>query len=216
VPPRPLTFRASDGSALSYMLHLPPEHGTVHKRWPLVLFLHGAGERGDDPARVLRHGLPKNLLAMPDYPAIVLSPHCPGQSTWLDHVLALLELLAEAESGLHGDADRVHVTGMSMGGMGAWMLGALAPERFASVVPVCALVPPFDGFFDLLEGLSSRRVWAFHGVEDPVVPVAHTLAVVDALKRLGGRPRLTLYPDVGHRSWAPAYADPELLRWFLA
>jgi predicted peptidase len=221
VPPRPLTFRASDGSELSYLLHLPPGHaaagdGAARTRWPLVLFLHGAGERGHDPARVLRHGLAKRLRTLPDYPAIVISPQCPGQTTWVDHLLPLLELLAEAESRLRGDPDRVHVTGLSMGGMGAWLLGALAPERFASVVPICGLVPPVESFFELLEGLKTRRVWAFHGVEDPVVPVDHTLAIVEALRRRGGQPRLTLYPDVGHRSWEPAYDDAELLRWFLS
>jgi predicted peptidase len=215
VPPRPLTFRAADGSELRYMLHLPPRHEAGGRRWPVVLCLHGAGERGEEIERVLRHGLPHVIERRPDYPAIVLAPQCPGQTTWLDHVEALLELLAEAESRLAGDPERVHVTGLSMGGMGAWLLGVCAPERFASVVPVCGLVPPVEGFFELLAGLREKRVWAFHGALDPVVSVDGTLQIVAALRRLGGHPRVTLYPDVGHRAWEPAYADPELLRWFL-
>jgi predicted peptidase len=102
-----------------------------------------------------------------------------------------------------------------MGGMGAWLLGAVAPERFASVVPICGPVPPLDGFLDMLAALSTTPVWAFHGALDDMVPVTHTLAAVEALERAGGRPRMTIYPDVGHRSWEPAYADPALWRWFL-
>lgn len=215
LPPRPLTFQASDGSTLRYLLHLPPAHEQGGRRWPVILCLHGAGERGEEIERVLRHGLPRELESRPDYPAIVVAPQCPGQTTWLDHVTALLELLAEVESRLHGDPERVHVTGLSMGGMGTWLLGVCAPERFASLVPVCGLVPPLEGFFDLLGGLKDKRVWAFHGVLDPMVSVEETLGIVSTLRRLGGRPRVTLYPDVGHRAWEPAYADPELLAWFL-
>jgi predicted peptidase len=200
---------------LRYLLHLPPGHEQGGRRWPVVLCLHGAAERGEEIQRVLRHGLPREVQTRVDYPAIVVAPQCPGQTTWLDHLQGLLELLAEVESRLHGDADAVHVTGLSMGGMGTWALGVCAPGRFASLVPVCGLVPPIEGFHELLENLRDKRVWAFHGVLDPVVSVEETLGIVSALKRLGGRPRVTLYPDVGHRAWERAYADDELLRWFL-
>jgi predicted peptidase len=220
VSPRPLTFVAADGSRLPYLLHLPPGHaapgwGGPRRRWPVILFLHGAGERGADPAKLLRTGLPALLLRRPDLPAVVVAPQCSAETTWLDHVEGLLELLADVEANLAGDASRVHLTGLSMGGMGAWLLGALAPERFASVVPICGPVPPLEGFLQMLGALADTPVWAFHGAQDEMVPVRHTLAAVEALERAGGRPRLTIYADVGHRSWEPAYADPALWRWFL-
>jgi predicted peptidase len=124
-------------------------------------------------------------------------------------------MVSEAEVNLNADPARLHITGLSLGGMGAWLLAARHPRRFASVVPICGSVPPYHDFPDAVAALRNTPVWAFHGVEDPVVPVSHTLAMVDALERAGGRPRLTLYADVGHRSWEPAYADPDLRAWFL-
>ncbi|MFM8979241.1 MAG: alpha/beta hydrolase-fold protein, partial [Planctomycetia bacterium] len=153
--PRALSFHARDGTRLRYLLHLPPGHvapqpgapqpaarhaGALQAGgWPLVLCLHGAGERGEEPAGVLVHGLARRLLDDPGFPALVLAPLCPAEATWLELAPALLELLDEAAGRLGADPARVHVTGLSMGGMGAWWLGLLAPERFASVVPVCGL-----------------------------------------------------------------------------
>ena len=181
----------------------------------MILFLHGAGERGSDPQRLLRAGLPQRLTHQPGFPAIVLAPQCPRRTTWLDHLEAVEGLLDEVVGTLHGDPDRVHVTGLSLGGMGAWLLATRAPQRFASVVPICGPVPPLPGFPAAVGALQSVAVWAFHGIEDPMVSVRHTLAMVDVLERAGGRPRVTLYADVGHRAWELAYADPDLGTWFL-
>jgi predicted peptidase len=133
----------------------------------------------------------------------------------MDYEAALLELIAEAERRLGTSPRRVHLTGLSLGGMGAWYLGARHPKRFASVVPICGSVPPFADFPAAVAALRDVPVWAFHGVEDPVIPVAHTLALVETLRRAGGHPRLTLYADVGHTAWREAYADPALHGWFL-
>ena len=149
--PRALRFQAADGTRLSYLLHLPPGHAQARARaWPLLLCLHGAGERGHEPAGVLVHGLPRQLLEEPGFPAVVIAPLCPAEHTWLELAPVLLALLDEAVLRLHADPARVHVTGLSMGGMGAWWLGLLDPARFASVVPVCGLVPP-------VAGLDARR-----------------------------------------------------------
>lgn len=214
---RSLTFLASNGTRLPYLLHLPPGHSGGGRRWPYVLFLHGAGERGDDPGRLLRpgKGLAADLAHRADYPAIVVAPQCPHRTTWLDHLRALMELVTEGQTDLHADPDRTHLTGLSLGGMGAWLLGARNPRRFASVVPICGSVPPLEGFPGAVGALKDVPVWAFHGVEDPIIPVGHTLAMVDALEKAGGRPRLTLYADVGHHAWGHAYAEPELHAWFL-
>lgn len=212
---RAFTFVASDGTQLPYLLHLPPRHHGGSGGWPLVLFLHGAGERGDDPVAVLRAGFPARLRDDPAFPAVVVMPQCAPGKTWLDYEGALLELLDEAERHLATSPRRVHVTGLSLGGMAAWYLGARHPERFASIVPICGSVPPFPDFPQAVGALRRTPVWAFHGVEDPVVPVAHTLVLVEALRRAGGHPRLTLYADLGHVSWDAAYADPALVGWLL-
>ena len=212
---RSFRFVAEDGTALSYLLHLPPGHHEGPGGWPLILFLHGAGERGEDPQVVLREGLPKRLLAEPAFPAVVLMPQCAPKKSWLDYAQALLELLDDAEKHLGTDPRRVHLTGLSLGGMGAWYLGARHAQRFASVVPICGSVPPFQDFPGAVSALRDTPVWAFHGVEDPVIPVAHTLVMVETLRRAGGHPRLTLYTDVGHTAWHEAYADPALSGWFL-
>lgn len=214
--PRTFPFQSSSGSRLPYVVHVPPGHASGGRRWPLVLFLHGALERGDDPARVLSTGLPAELLRDPAFGAVMIAPQCSSSTTWLDHGDGLLELLDEAERLWSVDASRVHLTGLSLGGMGAWMLGARAPERFASIVPVCASVPPRAGFPGAVAALKDVPVWAFHGALDPVVPVQHTLQLVETLRRAGGRPQMTLYADVGHRAWEPAYADPALKAWFVA
>lgn len=137
-----------------------------------------------------------------------------GADDWLDHAEALLELLDEALPTWKADPLRVHLTGLSLGGMGAWWLGCAAPTRFASIVPICGSVPPRPGYPAAVGALKDSAVWAFHGALDPVVPVHHTLALVEALRAAGGRPRLTVFSDVGHRAWEPAYDDPELRRWF--
>lgn len=212
--PRAFTFLSSAGTRLKYLVHRPPGHERSDRLWPLVLFLHGAMERGEDPAAVLRTGLPAEVARDPTFGAVMIAPQCSAETTWLDHGAALLELLDEAIAGWRVDPARVHLTGLSLGGMGAWLLGTQAPSRFASVVPICGSVPPRAGFPAAVGALKDVPVWAFHGVLDPVIPVRHTLALVEALKRAGGRPRLTLFPDVGHRAWDPAYADPELKAWF--
>lgn len=212
--PKVFHFQASDGSRLPYVVHLPPGHDRSARRWPLVLFLHGAMERGEDPRVLCGTGLPAEILRRPDYPAVMLAPQCSAHTTWLDHVVTLLELLDALPAAWRVDPRRVHLTGLSLGGMGAWLLGATAPSRFASVVPICGSVPPRPGFPAAVGALKDTPVWAFHGVQDPVIPVQSTLTLVGALKRAGGHPRLTLYADVGHRAWEPAYADPDLTAWF--
>ena len=181
--------------------------------WPLVLFLHGAGERGSNLADVTRIGLPKLIADGKKYPFAVVAPQCPVGGWWDAFVLHGLVLDVQKQYGF--DPDRTYVTGLSMGGFGTWDLITRYPGLFAAAAPICGGGDAFvAGYTARLKHLP---VWAFHGEADPVVPVARTREMVATLRSLHN-PDLkeTIYPGVGHDSWNKAYAEPELFPWLLA
>ncbi len=180
--------------------------------WPLVLFLHGAGERGADVAEVATCGLPFDLANGLELPARVIAPQCPAETIWTQHVSALLGLLDHVLAEGDVDPERVVLTGMSMGGTGSWQLAATAPERFAALAPVCGQRTWFIGE-PPVDALRRVPVWAFHGEDDDVVEADASRVQVAALRAAGADVRLTLYPGVGHDSWKQAYATPELWTW---
>ncbi|MBP7935833.1 MAG: prolyl oligopeptidase family serine peptidase [Phycisphaerae bacterium] len=192
-----------------YLLHLPSTCQPQGHFWPLILYLHGAGERGDDLEMVKKHGPPKLIAAGRDLPFIVLSPLCPKDQTWYPHLLT--ELLDEVEEHHNIDKDRVYLTGLSMGGFGAWALGIETPERFAAIAPICGGGPPYIAY-----RLRRVPVWAFHGDRDEVVPLYESQRMVQAVQRAGGNARLTVYPGVGHDAWTRTYEGHELYDWLLS
>lgn len=212
--PRTLDREYRERVKLSYLLYepagKPPAEG-----WPVVLFLHGAGERGDDLELVKKWGPPllldKGEGRWADFGAIVVSPQCPAGERW--RVNQLLALLDEIQQKHRADEDRVYVTGLSMGGFGTWALADHAPERFAAIAPICGGYPYLP--YAAGERLTDLPVWAFHGAADDVVPVWLTTMVVDAIKNKGGDVRSTIYQGVGHISWDRAYASDELWEWML-
>ena len=203
--------RFSDGThTLGYLRYLPEgyvENGT--ERWPLVLFLHGAGERGDDLDRVKVHGPPRLVEEGQRFPFILVSPQQPEGSWW--SVDALTGLLDEVTRDLRVDPARVYVTGLSMGGYGTLALVAAHPERFAAIAPVC-------GGGDVATAPVFRDVptWLFHGLRDDVIPPERSIEMFEAL-RAAGAPEvgLTLYPDANHDAWTRTYANPDLFDWLL-
>ncbi len=193
---------------LNYLLFLPEGYGQGEKRWPLILFLHGAGERGSDVSRVKRNGLPRLLEKKKDFPFVVVSPQSPTLG-W--DVEALNALLDDVLSKYRVDRDRVYLTGLSMGGYGTWALAAAHPERFAAIVPICGGGNPAAA-----RRLKGLPVWVFHGAKDPVVPLARSEEMVRALKDAGNdQVKLTVYPEAGHDSWTETYNNPQLYEWFL-
>ena len=201
-----------------YLLFLPEGYGAdPAKRWPLILFLHGAGERGPDVWLVAKHGPPKIDTMTTNFPFIVVSPQCPRGQTWSDDLL--LALLDEIEARYPVDTHRVYLTGLSMGGFGAWSLGLSHPDRFAALAPICGggdFIVPYLAEEKHKATLTSLPVWAFHGAKDPTVPVEESQRMVNYLNKLGVREvRLTIYPDALHDSWTQTYANPELYAWFL-
>lgn len=200
-----------------YLLFLPKGYKSdKSKSWPLILFLHGAGERGTNVWLVAKHGPPKIVAGKPDFPFIVVSPQCPAGRTWdPDVVIALLD---QVIGKYRVDKTRVYLTGLSMGGYGTWNVGLLYPERFAALVPICGGGDPFVfRLYDKnrMEAVKTLPVWAFHGAKDTTVKLAESEKMVDAIKRVGGDVKLTVYPDAAHDSWTQTYNNPELYDWLL-
>jgi predicted peptidase len=202
---------------LRYVLLLPADYRPSHRRrWPLLLFLHGAGERGNDPRRVLKHGPVKMALRQPGFPFVIVAPQCPAGRTWSNG--ALIPLLDAIITRHNLDPRRVYLTGLSMGGAATWSLGCEQPQRFAAIAPICGGGEPLTV---QLSGGASRRalrrlpVWAFHGARDRVVPPQRTHQMIRALRTIGNRARLTVYPRVAHDSWTRTYASPKLYTWLL-
>lgn len=197
-----------------YLLFLPQGYdANSEKRWPLILFLHGAGERGKNIWLVAKHGPPK-IDTTTNLPFIIVSPQCPDGKIWSNDLL--LALLDEIETKYPVDTHRVYLTGISMGGFGTWSLGLSHPEKFAAIAPICGggeLITPL--LADRAK-LTTLPVWAFHGAKDPVVPVEESERMVALLKKYGvTEAKLTVYPEAQHDCWTETYANPELFDWFL-
>ena len=195
---------------LGYLQYVPPEYNETEKDWPLMVFLHGMGERGDNLDLVKKHGPPKLIAEGKDFPFIVVSPQCPQWSWWPTEVEALDALIDRICSEYRVDEDRIYLTGLSMGGFGTWSLACHSPDRFAAIAPICGGGEP-----EKAEKIAHLPVWVFHGAKDNVVPVKRSKEMVEALKEAGGTPKLTIYPDAGHDAWTQAYNDEELYDWFL-
>jgi predicted peptidase len=207
VPQKACELNRTATVTMKYLLYLPKDY-EQKPSWPLMLFLHGSGERGDDLNLVKKHGPPKLIGAGQQFPFIIVSPQCP-QGRWWEPV-ELATLLDEIAEKYKVDQDRIYVTGLSMGGFGTWSLAAYQPRRFAALVPICG-----GGEVYWSETLGRVPVWAFHGAKDPGVPVERSKQMVEALKKDGGDPKLTIYPDAGHDSWSETYANPQLYDWLL-
>ena len=192
-----------------FLLFLPAGYKAHGKtRYPLLIFLHGSGEAGDDLEKVKVHGPPNFVSSRPDFPFIVASPQS-SSSRDFDPVelnLMLDKLLAK----LPVDPDRVYLTGLSMGGIWSYGWASLNPQRFAAIAPVCGRWETGDAC-----KLKGMPIWAFHGAKDDAVPIEGDQAMIDAINACGGNAKISVYPDVGHDVWNVAYADPQLYEWLL-
>jgi predicted peptidase len=201
---------------LPYLLYLPPDYkpDSVQK-WPLILFLHGAGERGDDLELVKKHGIPKVVEERQDFPFIAVAPQCPEGEWWPEKTRILSALLDEVMAAYAVDPDLIYLTGLSMGGYGTWSLATAYPERFAALVPICGGGLSIVGFPERACVLKKIPIWVFHGARDEVVRIEESEKMVNALKACGGNVRFTVYPEAEHDSWTETYDNPELYAWLL-
>ena len=214
-----LDWKINRSGELKYLLYLPPDYKeSGEKRWPLMLFLHGAGERGSDVQRVAAHG-PLSLVKQgTNFPFIIVAPQCPSSQVWENE--PLLQLLESVEKSYRVDAKRIYLTGLSMGGYGTWKLGLTYPDKFAALAPICGgcnLIEVVLGPRDKADAFKSLPIWAFHGAKDEVVPLSESERVVDGLRKGGVKEvKFTVYPEAKHDSWREAYKTPELYEWMLS
>lgn len=233
-----------EGAEYKYQVFVP-EDWTKNKKWPVILFLHGAGERGDDGLVQTEVGIGTAIRRYRSrFPAVVVMPQCRKDMWWADSMADIaMAALAEAQKEFHGDANRVYLTGLSMGGYGTWYLAGKYPGKFAAIAPICGgiLMPdkartqsPDDNapYTEAAKKIGKTPVWIFHGGDDPVVPVTESRRMAEAMKAVLGQDTLytarpagrpvevpeviyTEYPGGGHNSWEKAYADPDLISWLL-
>ncbi|WP_424518991.1 prolyl oligopeptidase family serine peptidase [Rubrivirga sp.] len=207
----PLSYDGSwtDSASGQAAVVLPEGYGDLDRQWPLLIFLHGAGERGSDLDLAVTHGPIKERRQGRDLPFVIVAPQVPEGGRWtVGRVAAALDAAMET---YRIDESRVYITGLSMGGFGTWEAIERMPERFAAAVAICGGGNPI--------GLAAARdvpVWAFHGDADTVVPLAASAWMVRTLEAAGGDVRFTVYPGVGHDSWSETYANPEVYEWLLS
>jgi predicted peptidase len=196
---------------LRYLLSLPDTYSERGASSPMLLFLHGAGERGDDLELLKKHGPPKLIEAGRKMPFVVVSPQCPSDSWWPDMTGELNALVEEVAGALNVDRSRIYCTGLSMGGFGTWSLLGRYPGLFAAAAPICG-----GGTQYLARRFKDVPIWVFHGAKDPVVPIRYSEDMVAALKEQNADVRFTVYPEAGHDSWTAAYDDTGLYDWMLS
>lgn len=232
------------GTTYKYQVFVP-DTWTKRKKWPVILFLHGAGERGDDGLIQTEVGIGTAIRRdRTRLPAIMVMPQCRKDGRWTDPAMGEVAMaaLAQAQEEFHGDPARTYLTGLSMGGYGTWYLAAKYPGKFAAIAPICGgiLMPdkaraqsPDDNspYTETAKKIGKVPVWIFHGGDDPVVPVTESRRMAEAMRIVIGQDTVhdhpqpsiadqaeviyTEYPGVGHNSWEKAYAEPDLMSWLL-
>jgi predicted peptidase len=218
----------SQGTEYRYVVYVP-DGWDKHKKWPVVLFLHGSGERGEDGLIQSEVGLGGAIRRhIERYPAVVVMPQCRDKVWWADPAMEsqVLAALDAAMKEFNGDPSRVYLTGLSMGGYGTWSIAAGHPGRFAALVPVCGGIRrpdagavqegPADPYAETAKKIGATPVWIFHGNADQSVPVGESRKMEAALKANSGNVKYTEYEGVGHNSWDKAYSEAELPAWLFA
>jgi predicted peptidase len=221
-------FTEKNNGKLNYRFYRP-DHLDQGRKYPLVIFLHGSGERGDDNEKQLANGINlfSDSISQSEFACYILAPQCPEKQRWVEvdwklpnHIqpvepskpFYLLNKLIDSltkEPGI--DKLRIYITGLSMGGFGVWDLITRFPEKFAAAIPIC-------GGGDETKALQIKDVpvWAFHGATDKAVMVERSRNMVEAVRKTGGNIRYTEYPQIGHACWNEAYAEKGLLEWLFS
>ena len=220
---------AFEGHTFRYQVFVPAARAAQPR--PLVLFLHGSGERGDDGVKPTEAGVgPWLKQNMDSFPALVVFPQVPDDEEWRGRNARMaLAVLDRARDEFDADPKRIYLTGLSMGGYGSWELALTRPDQFAALVPICgALLAPrderpgllvdqvagsTDPYADTVQRLRKVPTWIFHGGRDDVVPPEDDRALAQASAHQGVGFRYTEYPDTGHNAWDPTYRNPAMWQW---
>ncbi len=225
------------GVTYKYQVYVP-EKWTPHQKWPIILFLHGAGERADDGLQQTDVGIGTAIRSdRSRIPAIVVMPQCRKNLWWILPEMEELAMatLDAATKEFHGDTSRTYLTGISMGGYGTWYLAGKYPGRFAALVVICGGIRPPDatmkaapemakwvppagpkGYAEAAARVGKVPVWIFHGADDEIVPVTESQRMQAAMKQVGAEVHYTEYPGVRHVSWDKAYDEPKLFPWLFS
>ena len=198
--------------SLKYYIYYPDNYYDSDTTFPLVLFLHGAGERGSDLSLVEKHGIPKMINNGEDFPFITIAPQCPKNQWWSEplYVKALILLVEDIIRSNKIDIGRIYATGLSMGGYGTLAIAKKRPDLFSAIIPVCGGMDTTD-----IERLKDIPIWLFHGDEDKVVPVENSELIYDLLKPINPDIKITIYKGVNHNSWDMTYSDKKIYDWIL-
>ena len=198
--------------SLKYHIYFPNNYHDSDTKFPLVLFLHGAGERGDDLRLVEKHGIPKMINNGINFPFITVAPQCPKFQYWSEpvNVKTLLLLVEEIIKKNKVDIERIYATGLSMGGYGTLAIAKERPDLFSAIIPVCGGLDTTD-----IERLKDIPIWLFHGAEDKVVPVENSELIYDLLKPINPEIKITIYKGINHNSWEMTYKNQKIYDWML-
>lgn len=204
-------WKSENFANFKYVKYLPKDYDESEK-YPLVFFLHGAGERGEDLDIASRHGFMKYVREEnKDYPFIFIAPQCPMDKYWGCYTESLIAFLDYICDELPVDKERVYLTGLSMGGTGTWMLAMADPERFAAIAPVCG-----SGIYWYGGVLKDTPVYMYHGDCDDIVPIQESISMLNSVNKRGGNAQLKICYGIGHNAWDIAYDGDELSDWLLS
>jgi predicted peptidase len=222
------------GVSYRFQVYVPAEW-TSKQKWPVILSLHGIGERGNDGLFSSENGLGRAIRRNAKaFPLIAVFPQCRNNALWVDKSMQQVAMAALESSikEFSGDRQRIYLTGLSMGGYGVWEMAMRYPKHFAAIAPVCGALKATTHFPELHSAIVDLhakdpyvvaalrmgpiRSWIFHGTKDPVIPVEESRRMAAALKAIGADVRYSEYADAAHNSWDLAYAEPEFLSWLMA
>jgi len=205
------TFKRARNSAYNCIVTYPDDFDKATEKLPMIVFLHGIGERGDDIELVAMHGIPKLFSADSGHKnlrVITVSPQCPANEYWRSKAANIMKFIDNAAGDLGADKDKIALTGLSMGGIGTFALGAKYPSYFSCLAPVCGIGKPENA---KVYGKIPIRI--FHGSKDDVIDQSHSIAMHEAIAAADGNSELTIYEGVGHASWVNAYEESDLISW---
>lgn len=195
---------------MGYWLYIPDDMNIIDNKMPMIVFLHGAGERGCDLELVKNQGIPKMISEGKKVAAVVLCPQCPDDIVWNNIVFKIKCLIDSIAENQNVDKKRISITGLSMGGYGTWEMGLTFPTFFSAIAPICG------GGMSWRAGLlKDMPIRAFHGGKDDAVPCSNSMEMVDAINDNGGCAELTIFHNVRHDSWTAAYEKTDLIEWLI-
>ncbi len=196
-------------------VYLPDEYDAdSNTDWPAIFFLHGKDEIGKVFDTLPDGGL-HSFVEQNNLPFVILEPQCPAESEWVFQLDALMTYLEKMVDQYRIDTNRIYLTGLSMGAIGAWHLAIRYPSAFAAILPICGGTYPFLGYPDAVTRIKDVPVWAFHGKDDAVLPLQLTKILVDTLIQNGGNVKYTYYENTGHDAWTRTYSNMDIYHWLL-